>query len=196
MRRRATHPRSRLARLYGLAAVLLVAAAAGACGEPGGPPITESNPLADSAEQVLYGVTAPLTAMGVNKGSLRSDSAFFFEDGTRMELFGVHVTFYDQLGRQDGELTSRRATYHTTRGVMEAREDVVVTNEEGRRLTTPQLRYLANEDQVSSDSAFVVTSPDGERLEGIGFTSDPNLEVVRIRQATSGTAGTVQVPDR
>lgn len=187
---------ARVGRLTGTAFLVLVAAVAAACSEPATPPVASSNPMADSAEQVMYGVTARLASMGVNKGSLTADSAFFFEEGTRMELFGVHVTFYDALGQPNGNLTSRRGTYHTTRGEMVAREDVVVVNAEGRRLTTPELRYEEHNNQIASDSAFVVTSPSGERLEGIGFTSDPNLDVVRIRQATSGTAGTVEVPDR
>jgi LPS export ABC transporter protein LptC len=177
-------------------ALVAVSAAAAACSEPGGPPVTESNPMADSAEQIMYGVRATLRSMGVNRGSLRADSAFFFEEGTRMELFGVQTTFFNQLGASSGELTSRRGTYNTRNGEMEAREDVVVTNTDGRRLTTPHLRYQEGTNQVMSDSAFVVTSPDGERLEGIGFTSDPNLEVIRVHRASSGTAGAVQVPDR
>lgn len=185
--------RSRRSMAFLVAVVFPVVAAA--CSEPGGPPIASTNPLADSAEQVMYGVRATLRSMGVNKGALRADSAFFFEEGTRMELFGLHVTFFDPVGAPNGELTSERGTYHTVRGEMEAREDVVVTNREGRRLTTPQLSYMDATNQISSDSAFVVTTPDGERLQGIGFTSDPDLEVVRIRQATSGSAGAVQVPN-
>lgn len=183
----------------GLAAAgigLLVASAVAACGEPGGPPVTQSNPLADSAEQVMYGVNAALHAMGVNKGSLQSDSAFFFESGTRMELFGVRVTFFDAIGTPTGELTSERGSYRPTRRTMTARHNVVVTNEEGRRLVTEELHFEEAMNQISSDSAFVVTTPGGERLEGIGFTSDPHLSVVRITQATSGSAGAVAVPDR
>jgi len=184
------------ARVFGITVTLSAAGVLAACSEPGGPPVAESNPLADSAEQVMYGVRATLQSMGVNKGSLMADSAFFFEEGTRMELFGVRTRFFDAVGAPSGELTSRRGTYQSRTGIMEAREDVVVTNRDGRRLTTPELRYVEANDQITSDSSFVVTSPDGERLEGIGFTSDPNLEVVRIRQASRGSAGSVEVPDR
>jgi len=152
--------------------------------------------MADSAEQVMYGVRATLRSMGVNRGSLTADSAFFFEEGTRMELFGLSTTFFDAVGASSGELTSERGTYSTRYGQMVARENVIVTNSDGRRLTTPELMYQEATDQITSDSSFVVTSPDGGRLQGIGFTSDPNLEVVRIHRATSGTAGTVEVPER
>ena len=43
-------------------ALVTVAGAAAACSEPGGPPVTESNPMADSAEQIMYGVRATLRA--------------------------------------------------------------------------------------------------------------------------------------
>src|SRR5690606_17354231 len=107
-----------------VAVLVLVSGAAAACSEPGGPPVAESNPLADSAEQVMYGVRATLQSMGVNKGSLMADSAFFFEEGTRMELFGVRTRFFDAVGAPSGELTSRRGTYQSRTGIMEAREDV------------------------------------------------------------------------
>ena len=113
-----------------------------------------------------------------------------------MELFGLSTTFFDAVGASSGELTSERGTYSTRFGQMVARENVIVTNSDGRRLTTEELMYQEATDQITSDSSFVVTSPDGGRLQGIGFTSDPNLEVVRIHRATSGTAGTVEVPER
>lgn len=182
-------------RLAATALGLLAAGAVAACSEPGGPPVSQ-NPLADSAEQVMFGVTAALHAAGVNKGSLRSDSAFFFESGTRMELFGVHITFFDAVGTPSGNLTAERGTYRPSRRSMTARQNVVVTNVEGRRLETPELHFDEAINQISSDSTFVVSTPGGERLEGIGFTSDPHLNVVRITRATSGSAGAVSVPDR
>jgi hypothetical protein len=68
---------------------------------------------------------------------------------------------------------------------MEARGNVVVVTEDGRRLTTEQLRYDQIRNEISSDSAFVLTEP-GRRLEGVGFTSDPNMNNVRVHRLIEG----------
>jgi hypothetical protein len=78
---------------------------------------------------------------------------------------------------------------------MEARGNVVVVSEDGRRLTTPQLRYDQARNEISSDSAFVLTEP-GRRVEGVGFVSDPNMKNIRIAKTTSGSTGRVTIPNQ
>jgi hypothetical protein len=78
---------------------------------------------------------------------------------------------------------------------MEARGNVVVVSEDGRRLTTPQLRYDQARNEISSDSAFVLTEP-GRRVEGVGFVSDPNMKNIRIQKTTSGSTGRVTIPNQ
>jgi hypothetical protein len=76
---------------------------------------------------------------------------------------------------------------------MVARDSVIVVTEEGRRLVTPELKYDQALNQISSDSAFVLTEP-GRSLSGIGFRSDPNMQNVRILKTKSGTTGSVTLP--
>jgi LPS export ABC transporter protein LptC len=79
---------------------------------------------------------------------------------------------------------------------MEARGNVVVVSEDGRRLETQQLRYDPARNEISSDSAFVLTEPT-QRVSGIGFRADPNLNNVNILRAASGsTTRSVRQPDR
>ena len=66
-------------------------------------------------------------------------------------------------------------------------------SQDGRRLTSPELRFLINENLIRSDSSFVLTRP-GERLTGVGFTSDPNLRNVRIERTTGASGGAVTIP--
>ncbi len=190
----ALRPTSRAALV---ASLTLVAIVAGACEQPQGPPVVSNNPLADSAEQIMYGLRATLRNMGVNRGNLISDSAFIFDNQTRYELFSVETDFFnEQTGAPTGKLTSLRGTYSTLYNTMTARGDVVVVSTDGKRLTTPELHFSETENMLRSDSAFVMTLPDGRRVEGVGFTSDPNLNVVNIVSLRSGTGGAVQVPDR
>jgi hypothetical protein len=68
---------------------------------------------------------------------------------------------------------------------MVARKDVVVVSEDGRRLTTQELLYSQQKNEIASDSAFVLTEPD-RRVEGIGFRSDPNMKNIKILKGASG----------
>jgi LPS export ABC transporter protein LptC len=164
-----------------------------ACDDSKAPPVRPTSPLADSADQIMYNARSLLTDRGVLRAELLADTAYFFDESTRIEMRDVTTTFFKATGAKDAVLTSREGTYNTRADRMEARGNVVIVSEDGRRLTTPQLRYEQRQDQISSDSAFVLTEP-GRRLEGVGFTSDPDMTQVRCLAACRGEAGQIQLP--
>lgn len=177
-----------------VALVLGVAAlSAAACSDVQQPPVVAEVDALDSADQVMFGSRTLLTRDGVRTGELLSDTVLVFDEGTRFELRGVRAEFHTETGMLRGTLTSREGTYNTATGVVEARGDAVVTTTDGKRLTSPQIRYLAAEDLIRSDSSFVLTEP-GNRVEGIGFTSDPALRRVQIFQTTGASGGAVTIP--
>ena len=163
-----------------------------ACTTKKQPPVATHSPLADSADQVMYGARFNLTDKGLERAQLEADTAYFFEDNTRIELEKVHTTFYTAMGAKDAVLTSERGTYNSRTTNMVARKNVVVVSEDGRRLTTPELIYNQQINQISSDSAFVMTEP-GRRLEGIGFRSDPNMNNIKVLKGASGVAGSTSI---
>ncbi len=158
-----------------------------ACGEEGtAPPQGGDSPLTCvDCDQIMFGISTLLTDRGVRNAELQADTAFFFEENTRIELRGVRLTFYTRTGERNSVLTSREGTYNTRQSRMEARGNVVVVSEDGKRLTSEQLKYDQVRNEISSDSAFVLTEP-GRRLEGIGFTSDPNMNNVRVHRLIEG----------
>ena len=162
-----------------------LAVAALACSEKTRPPVAGQSALADSADQVMYGARFNLTDRGLSRARLNADTAFFFNENTRVELQKVHTTFFTASGAKDAVLTSRRGTYDSRLGNMRARKNVVVVSEEGKRLVTEELIYDQNRNEISSDSAFVMTEP-GRQLSGIGFRSDPNMRNIRILRGASG----------
>jgi len=184
------------ARLAPLALLGLAALAAAACSETGAPVKAVKSALADSADQVMYGVKTVLTDRGLLRGELMADSAFFFDNNTRSELRGVHLTFYGSNGAKNAVLTSKEGTFRTAINEMEARKDVVVVAEDGRVLKTEQLKFNQQLNQVEGDSAFVLTEPGGRSVQGIGFRSDPNMNNVRILRQTGGNAGAINVPQQ
>lgn len=175
-------------RLYLVAGAVLLSAA---CKDGTEPPVATANPLADSADQMLFGISTFLTSDGLLKAQLQADTGYFFDDNSRLELRNVRMTFYTNTGQKNAVLTSREGTYNTRQSLAEARGNVVVVTEDGRRLTTQQLRFNQTRNEILSDSAFVFTEL-GRRIEGVGFVSDPDLNNVRTLQ-TKGE-GTFTLP--
>lgn len=176
--------------------VVLVAVAARCPGaaKPRKPARAAKPVIPDSADQLIFGLRTILQDRGVNRGVLLADSALVYEEGTRLELRRVNVTFFTGAGVKDGVLTSREGTYNARLSRLDARGDVVVLREDGKRLTSPQLVYDQARNQVFSDSAFVLTQP-RRQISGIGFESDPRLTNFRCMRNCKGVAP-VKVPTR
>ncbi len=187
-----TLPALRSAVASGLAIVTL----AGAACPKKGPEMkrAQGSAIPDSADQVAFGVRHVLTNKGVNNGELLADTAFSYEDGSRLEMRRVNLTFFTAQGLKDGVLTSRSGTYNSRLQRLEARGDVVVVREDGKRFTSQQLVFDQVRNQFYSDSAFVLNEPK-RQLSGIGFESDPKLNNFRCLRACKGVAP-VQVPTR
>lgn len=166
---------------------ILAVVSTGACTTKKQPPVAAKSAFADSADQVIFNLRTTLTNQGVSRAQLQADTAYAFDENTRYELDNVHTTFYTTTGAKDGVLTSQRGTYNSRTSQMVARQDVVVVSEDGRRLTTPELIYNQQRNEISSDSAFVMTEPN-RRLEGIGFRSDPDMKNIQILKSASGMA--------
>ena len=159
--------------------------AAVACDDKRQPPVLARSAMADSADQVMFGASFNMTNRGVIRAELQADTAYFFDDNTRIELDDVNTTFYTVSGVKDAVLTSDHGRYSTRMGNMTAFGNVVVNTEAGRRIVTPELHYNQASNQFSSDSHFVMTEP-GRRLEGVGFRSDPGLNNVQVLSGASG----------
>ncbi len=151
------------------------------------------NPMADSADQIMFGVNTYLTDQGLMKARVEADTAYMFEDNNRVELRTLRMTFFTSTGERNAVLTSREGTYNTRLNQADARGNVILVSEDGRRLETEQLRYSQIQNTVSSDSQFVLTEP-ARRVEGIGFTSDPDLRNIQIHRLLTGQTGTIQLP--
>jgi LPS export ABC transporter protein LptC len=156
------------------------------------PAVAKVSAIPDSANLVLFGQRSVLTNKGVSNGVLLSDTAFSYDDATRMEFRRVHFTFYTSQGLADGVMTSRAAVYNSRLSRLEATGDVVVTRNDSTRLSSQQLVYDQARNQIFTDSAFILNKPE-KQFSGIGFESDPQLTNWKCLRACKGIAP-VQIP--
>ena len=176
---------------FALAGFLLVVA--GGCKEQGAtPPVKSGRTMADSAEQVMLDVRALLVNQGVQRGEMFADTAYVFDDQTRFDLRKVRATFNTATGTKDGVMSGDRGRYSTRDGTLEGFGNVVIVTNEGRRLTSPHIKYSQTANEVSSDTTFTLVEPD-RSLSGIGFTADPQLTRVRVLRAGAGR-GSITLP--
>jgi len=164
---------------------LLLAALGTACDGAKEPPAVAESLLPDSADQVMFGLRHQMTSSGIRRAELRADTAYFYDQGNRIEMRKVHVTFYTALGAKDAVLTGREGTYDVRAQRLIGRGDVLVVSEDGKRLASPMLVYDRTTNQVSSDSTFTFNEP-GRRLAGIGFRSDPALRNLQVLRGAKG----------
>jgi LPS export ABC transporter protein LptC len=173
-------------RVFAVLSFMVALGASAGCRRQGSaPPVKGPASLADSAEQVLSKVHTLLTDHGVQRGELFADSAYVFDETTRFELRNVHATFNTATGQKDGDLRSDRGRYNLRQQILEGRGNVVITTTEGKRLTSPQLRYNQAANEVSSDTSFTLVEP-GRTISGIGFRSDPQLTRFQILKGARG----------
>jgi LPS export ABC transporter protein LptC len=166
--------------MFMLAGALSLAACQPATTMPAGQPIGDM-----PADQIIYGLTNEITAEGVRTAFLRGDSAYVLEDGRRLELQGVSLEFYDEMGKRAGELTSISGEYTAGSGLFIARGQVVLITEGERgprRLETEELHYDPNMQQISSPVPFVMREA-GETSSGQSFRSDTQFRNVTIQGA-------------
>lgn len=180
-----------ISRRLGIVAVALLGALA--CQKQGStPPVKRGVSMADSAEQVMFGVRSLITDRGVQRGELFADTAYVFDDQTRFELRKVRATFNTSTGTKDGVLSADRGTYNFREQKLEGYGNVVIVTTEGKRLTSNHMKYMQVTNEVSSDSAFTLVEP-GRSVSGIGFRADPQLTRVVVLQGGEGR-GTITLP--
>ena len=176
--------------------VALLLASAAACSEAGEQQVlaASGDSELDSADQVAFGFRTLLTDAGLLRAEVFADTALFLDQSTRASLRQVHGDFFGATGAKEASITAKLGKLDTRGNVLEAWGNVVITSVDGRVLKTPMIRFEQSRNQVTSDSAFVLTEPGEREIRGVGFRADPNLSSVQVLQATSGRGGTVRVP--
>jgi len=98
----------------------------------------------------------------------------------------IRVDFFDEQGARSSELTAREGEIQQATRDMTARGDVVLLTTEGTRMTTEEMHFKNREQLISSDR-LVRVEREGDALEGVGFSSDPNLRHFEFRSRVNAT---------
>lgn len=174
-----------------LALLLAFAPLAAGCKQQKADPFEQLG-QADSADQIIFGLKLNITNNGVRQAYLMADTAFYYESSGRDVLRRVHVTFFSPTGDSTSVLTSHDGFYWTRTNIMEAVGNVVVVRKDGARLTTSELWYDQNKNEVHTDSAYTFDSAD-RHGSGSGFVSDPTFTNIQSRNVR-GAAGHFVLP--
>ncbi|MDQ2668861.1 MAG: LPS export ABC transporter periplasmic protein LptC [Gemmatimonadota bacterium] len=149
------------------------------------PPVEGHATLADSAEQMLVTTRSLLVDRGVQRGEMFADTVYVFDDNTRFEMRKVRVVFNTATGGKDGTMSADRGTYNQRNGTLEGFGNVVLVSNDGKRLTSPQLKYSQAINEVSSDTSFTLVEP-GKTVSGIGLRADPQMTRVKVLRNFGG----------
>jgi LPS export ABC transporter protein LptC len=145
------------------------------------PPVEARATLADSAEQMLVTTRWLVVDRGIQRGEMFADTVYVFDDNTRYDMRKVRVTFNTATGAKDGVMSANRGIYNVRNGTLEGFGNVVLVSNDGKRLTSPQLKYTQSMNEVASDTSFTLVRP-GQTVSGIGFRSDPQLTRFNIKK--------------
>jgi LPS export ABC transporter protein LptC len=149
-----------------------------ACGSDATTPAVSGDLGQLPADQVIYGLRHVMTKDGVRTAVLEADTAYLYEEGRRFDLMGVQLQFFEENGAESGNLVSDAGEYNLSTGLFIARTNVVLVTSPaagGRRLETEVLHYDVRNDQLWSDTAFVLVEA-GRTTQGTRFRSDARFE--------------------
>jgi len=98
----------------------------------------------------------------------------------------IRVDFFDDKGARSSELTANQGEIQQQTRDMTARGNVVLQTTEGTRMTTEELHFTNSLQKITSDR-LVRVERKGDVLDGVGFSSDPNLHHFEFRSQVHAT---------
>ena len=176
-------------------------------------PPPPKDPRANSADQVIYGLQHNLTDHGIVRANLTGETAFVYDDATRLIVKRVVVTFIDSVGLKVSTLTATEGIVLVQQQTLEAIGDVVVVSADGRRLTTSRLTFDVDRNLLVGIAPYEITGGTPPvKMTGTSFELEPRLlkrppakappakalpaKAAAVKSAPSTPAGQKPAPDR
>lgn len=163
--------------------ILVTAAVMAACGDQAVEVVASDEHLTMDADQVMFKVRHHMTSGGVRRALVEADTAYLYEAMATVELRKVHLILYDEHGQRRATMTSHSGRLNTRTEAMTAQGNVVLITEDGNRIESEELHLNPEEDRIWSDLPTTMWE-DGTVIRGDGFTSDAQLQNVRVTRPT------------
>ncbi len=179
-----TESRRHTSRASSAAALIALALTLFGCGE--GAKRHATVPPGELPDQEVSDFVLTETDQGRPQWTLYARSASTFTAQQVIRVRGVRVDFFGEDGKRSSELIAREGEIHQERRDMTARGGVVLSTDEGTRMTTEELQYLNLANMITSDR-LVRVERQGDVLEGVGFESDPGLKHFEFRTKVRAT---------
>lgn len=173
-----------LARRRGLLlAVGLALVAAGCNGLPRANPMSSRGEMPD---QEVTDFVLTETDAGHPQWTLYARWAATYTARNTVVARDIRVDFFNEHGERSSELVAREGEIQQMTRDMTARGNVVLKTTEGTRMTTEELHFSNREQLITSDR-LVRVEREGDALEGVGFSSDPDLKHFEFRSRVNAT---------
>ena len=170
----------------GFAAWALVLCAVMAAGCSGGKRTSPTGAAGELPDQEVTDFVLTETDQGRPQWTLYARYAATYQAKNLVIARDIRVDFFDDKGARSSELTAHQGEIQQQTRNMTARGNVVMQTTEGTRMTTEELHFSNERQQITSD-LLVRVERDGDVLEGTGFESDPNLHHFEFKTQVHAT---------
>jgi LPS export ABC transporter protein LptC len=162
-----------------LAAVFLVLLA---CNDK---PVCGPNPVLPN--QTVEALTLHESSSGRRLYTLEARQAYVYDPAQRVDVTGVRVLFYDEVGGVSSTLVADEGSIYSRNEDLVARGHVVVRTTDSTKLETDSLAWSNQRRLVRTDADLVIVTPKG-RIEGKGLVSDAGLNRIEVLSPVKGTS--------
>ncbi|MBU2472150.1 MAG: LPS export ABC transporter periplasmic protein LptC, partial [Bacteroidetes bacterium] len=164
---------------------LLLALSFLSCEEKIKPAVTNTNYGQNVPVQESWNSRITFTQEGRLVAVVKSGHIAVYEDKRETILSeGVRVEFYNDTGERTSVLTSEKGKVFDATRDLEATENVVIVSDSSQTtLRTQKLSWTNSTKKIHSNEYVEIDAPN-EKIRGLGFESDQNLQNYKIFRVT------------
>jgi LPS export ABC transporter protein LptC len=148
-------------------------------------PVCGPNPVLPNQE--IDAFTLHESSSGKRLYTLEAQKAYVYDPAQRVDVTGLRVLFYDEVGGITSTLVSDEGSIYSKNEDLVARGHVVVRTSDSTLLETDSLAWSNQRRLVRTDADLVIQTPKG-RIEGKGLESDAGLNKIDILSPVHGTS--------
>jgi LPS export ABC transporter protein LptC len=145
-------------------------------------------------DQVIENSTIIFSEKGIKSAAIHAAEVAVYEKLDLKKATKLHVDFYDQEGNLTSVLVADSGLIQEKKQKFEARGNVVVTTQEGVKLTTESLRWNPETNKIVTDD-FVTITKGKDVITGIGLEADEQLKHFFIKKRVQAQIKEVPAED-